>query len=92
MPAKRRLTMRQLRQLLRLSVDGISVRDIGVMLGIARRTVQDNLDRAKAAGLTWPLPGDLRDDVLEARLSPAPASIRDSGDEKSQTGRNSRSS
>jgi transposase len=68
MPAKRRLTMRQLRQLLRLSADGISVREMGVMLGIARSTVQDNLDRAKAAGLTWPLPGDLSDDVLESRL------------------------
>lgn len=68
MPAKRRLTMRQLRQLLRLAADGISVREIGIMLGIARSTVQDNLERAKAAGLTWPLAGDLTDDVIEHRL------------------------
>lgn len=31
MPKRRRLTMRQLRQLLRLSADGISVRDIATM-------------------------------------------------------------
>lgn len=68
MPAKRKLTMRHIRQMLRLTADGVSVRDIAVMLGIARSTVQDNLDRAKAAGLTWPVPGDLTDDVLEGKL------------------------
>nr|WP_244514876.1 hypothetical protein [Ensifer sp. LCM 4579] len=38
------------------------------MLGITRSSVQDNLDRAKVAGLAWPVPGDLTDDVLAARL------------------------
>jgi transposase len=57
-----------LRQLLRLRADGISVRDIATMLGIARSTVQDNIERATAAGLSWPLPADLTDDVLEHRL------------------------
>ncbi|MGX5832285.1 IS21 family transposase [Mesorhizobium sp. 43Arga] len=66
MPKRRRLTMRQLRQLLRLSADGISVRDIATMLGIARSTVQDNIERASAAGLSWPLPAKLT--VLEHRL------------------------
>lgn len=33
-----------------------------------KRTVQDNLKRAEAAGLSWPLPGDLTDDALEDRL------------------------
>ncbi|MER8906021.1 IS21 family transposase [Mesorhizobium sp. M0772] len=68
MPKRRKLTMRQLRQLLRLSADGISVRDIATMLGIARSTVQDNIERATAAGLSWPLPAELTDDVLEHRL------------------------
>lgn len=68
MPTRRKLTMRQLRQLLRLSADGISVRDIATMLGIARSTVQDNIERATAAGLSWPLPAELTDDVLEHRL------------------------
>ncbi|WP_235818317.1 helix-turn-helix domain-containing protein, partial [Brucella grignonensis] len=68
MPAKRRLTMRHLRQMLRLAGDGTSAREIAQRLGIARSTVQDNLKRAAAAELSWPLPGDLTDDVLESRL------------------------
>ena len=51
MPAKRELTMRQIRQILRLVRDGVSAREIGRMLGVARSTVQDNLRRAEAAGL-----------------------------------------
>ena len=51
MPAKRELTMRQIRQMLRLHRDGASAREIGRTLGVARSTVQDNLRRAAAAGL-----------------------------------------
>jgi transposase len=68
MPAKRKLTMRQLRQMLRLARDGASSREIARVLGVARSTVQENLTRAAAAGLSWPLPGDLTDDALEGRL------------------------
>ena len=68
MPAKRELTMRQIRQILRLVRDGVSAREIGRMLGVARSTIQDNLKRAEAAGLAWPLPAELTDDVLEDRL------------------------
>jgi hypothetical protein len=68
MPAKRELTMRQIRQMLRLARDGVSAREIGRMLGVARSTIQDNLKRADAAGLAWPLPGDLTDATLEQRL------------------------
>jgi transposase len=60
--------MRQIRQMLRLARDGVSAREIGRTLGVARSTIQDNLKRVAAAGLAWPLPGDLTDDVLEARL------------------------
>ena len=68
MPAKRGLTMRQIRDLLRLSHEGCSVRDLVLRYGVARSTIQDNLKRAKDAGLTWPLPGDLTDDFLEKAL------------------------
>jgi transposase len=68
MPAKRELTMRQIRQMLRLARDGVSAREIGRTLGVARSTIQDNLKRATAAGLAWPLAGDLTDAVLENRL------------------------
>jgi DNA-binding MarR family transcriptional regulator len=53
MPAKRELSMRQLRHLLRLHHDGVSAREIGRRLGVARSTIQDNLKRASAAGLEW---------------------------------------
>ena len=68
MPAKRELSMRQLRYLLRLRHDGVSAREIGRRLGAARSTIQDNLKRSAAAGLTWPLADDVTDDVLEQRL------------------------
>ena len=68
MPAKRELSMRQLRYLLRLHHDGVSVREIGRRLGVARSTVQDNLKRAAAAELEWPLPDDISDDALERKL------------------------
>lgn len=51
MPAKRRLTMRQLRQMLRLAGSGTSSREIAVVLGIARSTVgASNFTYAEA---TW---------------------------------------
>ena len=68
MPAKRELTMRQLRQMLRLHHEGVSARELGRQLGVARSTVQDNLDRARKAGVAWPLAADQTDDVLEQRL------------------------
>jgi hypothetical protein len=68
MPTKRKLTMRELRQMLRLAYGGVSAREIGRVLGIARSTVQENLGRAAQAGLTWPLPAELTDDALAGRL------------------------
>jgi len=40
MPAKRELTMRQFRHLLRLHHEGVSAREIGRHLGVARSTIQ----------------------------------------------------
>jgi DNA-binding transcriptional regulator LsrR (DeoR family) len=68
MPARRELTMRQIRQMLRLARDGVSVREIGRRLGIARSTLHDNIGRAAAAGLVWPLGDDITDAVPEQRL------------------------
>jgi transposase len=68
MPAKRELTMRQLRYMLRLHHDGVSAREIGRTLGVARSTIQDNLGRAQASGIGWPVPAELTDDILEQRL------------------------
>jgi hypothetical protein len=68
MPAKRELTMRQIRQMLRLARDGVSAREIARLLGVARSTAQDNSRPPQEAGLAWPLPVDLDDAVLEERL------------------------
>jgi len=68
MPSKRELTMRQLRYLLRLHHEGVSAREIGRRLGVARSTIQDNLKRARAAGLCWPLPEGATDEGLELQL------------------------
>ncbi len=68
MPAKREVSMRQLRHLLRLHHGGVSAREMGRLLGVARSTIQDNLKRAAAAGLAWPLSDDVTDEVLELRL------------------------
>jgi hypothetical protein len=68
MPAQR-LTMRRVRELLRLH-DGMeaSARAIARELGVSRSTVKDYLARATAAGLTWPLADEITDGVLEERL------------------------
>jgi len=68
MPARRELTMRQLRQMLRMHHDGVSAREIGRTLGVARSTIQDNLERARVAGIGWPLPCEWTDEILEQRL------------------------
>lgn len=68
MPARRALTMRQLRRILRLQHEGNSTRDIVRVTGIARTTVQRALERSKAAELVWPLADDVSDEVLEERL------------------------
>lgn len=72
MPARRMLTMRQLRRIMRLHHEGGSAREIARAVGAARSTVQDALKRAAATQLFWPLPDDLTDEVLEARLFARP--------------------
>jgi len=68
MPARRELTMRHSRQMLRLRHEGVSEREIGRTLGIARSTVRDALERARTAGIAWPVPAEWTDDMLEPRL------------------------
>ena len=68
MPAKR-LSMRQVKEVLRLKwACGLSDRQIAHSLRISRPTVADYVRRAKAAGLSWPLPEEQGDDTLERRL------------------------
>ena len=68
---KKRLSMRKIRELLRLKYElRRSHREIAVSLGIANSTVSDYARRAVAAGFTWPLPEGLDDAALEAALFP----------------------
>ena len=87
MPAKRELSMRQLRHLLRLRHDGVSAREIGRRLGVARSTIQDNLKRAAAAGLAWPLADDVTDELWKRGCMGGPRSRKASGGGPSRTGR-----
>jgi transposase len=75
MPKKRQLTVRQIRRLLRLHHEGTATRQIGRVLGVARSTVQDTLMRAKAAGLSWPLPETMGEEELAGRMFSRPGVV-----------------
>ena len=63
--------MRKIRELMRLKYElGRSHREIAASLGVANSTVSDYAGRARAAGLSWPLPERLDDAALEAALFP----------------------
>ena len=56
--------------MLRLKAAGMNIREIAVSTGCGSTTVCEYLVRAEGAGLSWPLPEDLDDEALEARLFP----------------------
>jgi transposase len=64
-----RITMRQLRQTLRLHFEsGLSLRECSQLLGLGKSTVGDIVRNARAAGVDWALAQSLSDEELEARL------------------------
>jgi len=65
---KHRLSMRKIREVLRLQAMKLSVRQIAQSLDLGPTTVYDYLRRAKARGLSWPLPEDIDDAELEKLL------------------------
>ncbi len=70
--ARRRLSMRKIKEVLRLKfANGRSIRQIGKSCDIGRTTVSDYIGRAVKAGLSWPLPADLDDKAIEALLYPS---------------------
>ena len=72
MPAER-LSMRQIRDVLRLCYAAkLPQRAVARSLGLSQGAVSGYLSRARAAGITWPLPEDLDDARLEALLFPPP--------------------
>ena len=69
--AGRRLSMRKIKEVLRLKHEhSLSKSQIAKSCKISRSTVKEYLQRAKKAGLGWPLDSSLDDVALEARLFP----------------------
>lgn len=74
--AQARLSMRKIREVLRLKFAAeLSDRAIARSIGVGRTTVQECLARAKAAELCWPLPDELDDAELTARLYPRATAV-----------------
>jgi transposase len=64
--------MRKIKEVLRLRYEkGLTARQIAKSLDISRSTIRDYLERAKQAGLGWPLPWELDEASLEHQLFPS---------------------
>jgi transposase len=64
-----RITMRQLRQTLRLHLEArLSLRECARVLGISKTTVGAIVSMARVAGVDWAVAQGLTDDELEARV------------------------
>ena len=73
MPTER-LSMRKIRDVLRLKFEsGLSERVIARSMSLSNGSVNSYLQRARMAGLRWPLPDDLDDGALERLLFPPAA-------------------
>ncbi len=68
--------MRQVRRILRLAHEGVPHRQIALATGVGPSTVGDYVRRARAKGLSWPLPDELSDAALEGKLFKKPATPR----------------
>src|ERR1700680_1177919 len=67
MPTER-LAMRHVRDVIRLKSARMPTREIARRVGTAPSTLRLTIRRFEASGLTWPLPDDITDTELEARL------------------------
>ena len=63
-----RLPMRKIREVLRLSANGLSKRKIAASLGLSATAVGDCIRRARLAGVAWPPAAELSDAALEQLL------------------------
>ena len=69
--SQERLTVRKIREILRLKEEcGLSNRAIARTCQVSNSTIGDYLERARKAGLGWPLPEGLSEDELYQRLFP----------------------
>jgi transposase len=64
-----RIAMRKVREILRLVAgEGMSGRQAAAILGVPETTLRECLQRARAAGVSWPLPEGVDDATLEEKL------------------------
>ena len=69
--AKRKLTMRKIKEILRLKWElGLTDRQVASSLKVAHSTVREYVKRAERAGLSWPLPAELGETELRSQLFP----------------------
>jgi transposase len=65
--------MRHVREILHLSLDcGLSTRVVSERVGVGPTTVRDTLGRFRRSGMEWPVPVEISDADLEARLYGVP--------------------
>lgn len=70
--SQKALSMRKIREVLRLRYDlGLLQQEIARSCSIGQSSVHRYLERASAAGLSWPLPEDYDDRRLNELLFPA---------------------
>ena len=68
--AQERLTLRKIREIIRLKDAGLSNRAIARACKISNSTVGEYFHRAEAGGLHWPLPEELSENELYQKLFP----------------------
>lgn len=65
---KEHLPVRTIREVLRLKNEGFSNRAIARVCQVSNSTVGEYLEKAKQAGLSWPLPEGMEEETLYQRL------------------------
>ena len=68
--ARERLSMRKIKEVLRLKALGLTNRQIAGSVNVARSTVSEYIKRADAADVSWPLPDEMDDSALDGLLFP----------------------
>ena len=66
----KRLPMRKISEVLRLTKDGLTQREIAQSIGVSPTTVAEYTRRAVSAGISYPLPEGMSETELQNRLYP----------------------
>ena len=73
---RRRIPVRKIKEALRLKFTcGLTDRQVAPSIGVARSTAAEYFRRFAGSGLPYPLPEEIDDASLAARLFPPPSSL-----------------